>query len=110
MARVQITTNAGIVRILAKLRPGALIGEVAYYGGVARSADLVATQPSRLLIIDRSALQALEKTDPTFALGLSTLAAEYMARRMARTTRLLASVMPPRIVTVKLVSRTWPLE
>ena len=92
--RVQITTDAGNTRIIAKLRPGALIGEVAFYGGIVRSADLVAAQPSQLLTISRSALHDIEQTDPAFVLGLSNLAAEYLARRMSRTTRLLGSVLP----------------
>lgn len=91
--RVQITTDAGRVHVLAKLRPGALIGEVAYYGGLPRSADLVATEPSRLLTVRRAALQAMEQTDPAFVVGFSTLAAEYLARRMMRTTRLLGVVL-----------------
>lgn len=91
--RVQMTTDAGRVRVLAKLRPGALIGEVAFYGGIPRSADLVATEPSRLLTVSRAALQAIEQTDPAFVLGFSTLAAEYLARRMMRTTRLLGVML-----------------
>lgn len=91
--RVQITTGSGRATILAQLSAGALIGEVAFYGATPRSADLVATEPSRLVRISREALAGIEVTDPGFAVTLSTLASESLARRMSRTNRLLGAIL-----------------
>lgn len=91
--RVQITTGSGRATILAQLSERALIGEVAFYGATPRSADLVATQTSRLIRISREALAGIERGNPSFAISLSTLASASLARRMARTNRLLGAVL-----------------
>lgn len=91
--RVQIATRAGGDRVLAQLCPGALIGEVAFYGDKARSADLCAHEDARLMVVERHALDALGQTHPALAASFARIAANFLARRMARTTTLLGVVL-----------------
>jgi SulP family sulfate permease len=92
-AQVQIATSGAAEKIVAQLRPGALIGEVAYYGDTARSADLCATEDARLLVVERHALDAIGKTHPALGASFARIAASFLARRMARTTNLLGVVL-----------------
>lgn len=79
----------GAMAVVAKVRPKAIIGEMAYYSGNARSADIVASVPSIVLRIDMERIDALERSNPTAALAFHKAIAGGMARRLTRTTRLL---------------------
>lgn len=71
---------------LSSVRPGAVIGEMAYFTGAPRSADLAAAAPARLLRIDPAALDA---ADPALARRFERQAAAGLARRLDRMTGLL---------------------
>ncbi|WP_223426951.1 SulP family inorganic anion transporter [Tateyamaria pelophila] len=68
-------------RIAAKFRAGALIGEVAYFAGVPRTAWVVAEIPSEVVRID---LDQLERFPSANAMEFQKAAAEAMARRIMR--------------------------
>lgn len=86
---VSVTNNHGVPVTVAKVRPKAIIGEMAYYSGDARSADIIASTPSVVLRIDMGRIEALEKTNPEAALAFHKAIAHGMARRLSRTTKLL---------------------
>ena len=75
--------------VVAQIRPGSVIGEMAYYSGRSRSADIVADAPSELLRVDMGRMAELEAANPRVAAEFHRLIARDMARRLNRTTMLL---------------------
>lgn len=86
---ISVSGRKGKPAIVAKVRPKAVIGEMAYYSGNPRSADIVASVPSVVLRIDMTRIGKLEQTNPAVALAFHKAIAGSMARRLNRTTRLL---------------------
>ena len=86
---VSVTKETGNVGIVAQIRPGSVIGEMAYYTGRARSADIIADGTAELLRIDMKRLAEMEKAHPGVASKFHKLIARHMARRLSRTTMLL---------------------
>jgi SulP family sulfate permease len=86
---VSVTTRDGKTITVAKVRAGSVIGEMAYYSGNARSADIVARTPSVILRISMNRMRELEATRPAAALAFHKEIAGNMARRLDRTTKLL---------------------
>ncbi len=87
--KVAAPCGDGQTAIVAKIRPGFVVGEMAYYSGRGRSADIIADKPSELLRIDMDRMEALEKDKPEFASLFHKLIARDLARRLNRTTTLL---------------------
>ncbi|SMX50657.1 putative sulfate transporter/MT1781 [Maliponia aquimaris] len=75
--------------VVARVRPRAVIGEMAYYSGNPRSADIIATEPSVVLRLDMGRIGVLERENPAAVSGFHKAIAGSMARRLNRTTRLL---------------------
>jgi SulP family sulfate permease len=76
-------------RVVARFLPGALIGEMAYYGGDRRSASVRADQQVRAFRIEASFLGPGSPLPPTIVSTVHRLAAGTLSQRLARTTRLL---------------------
>ncbi len=83
-----VKTGDGI-RTVARFLPGALIGEMAYYGGDRRSASVRADTPVRVLKIDAKHLGPDSPLPAALVSSIHRLAAGTMSKRLARTTRLL---------------------
>jgi CRP-like cAMP-binding protein len=64
---VLVPTNGGAERVRA-LEPGDLFGEVGFFDGLPRSADVVALEPSEALVLTQAAFQRLRLTHPRLAL------------------------------------------
>ena len=64
---------------LRGMEPGTVVGEIAFYLGVPRSASVVATQPGRAYRLTRAALEQIERERPRIA----TLFHQHMARLIA---------------------------
>ncbi|MEM7472298.1 MAG: SulP family inorganic anion transporter [Pseudomonadota bacterium] len=79
----------GSDQVIAYIRPGAFVGEMAYYSGRERSAAIIADDASKLLRIDSTKLSQLEHEHPQIAAQFHRLVAKDMARRLTRTTNLL---------------------
>lgn len=86
---VSVSHDNGKTGIVAQIRPGSVIGEMAYYTGRQRTADIIADGPVQLLRIDMKCLAELEQKHPLVAAGFHKLIARHMARRLSRTTMLL---------------------
>jgi sulfate permease, SulP family len=87
--RVEYVHPHGAVTPVARMLPGALIGEIGLYAGVPRTARVIAVQDCRLLRISTSALAQLTHDEPGLVADIHRLAASYLARRLIRTESLL---------------------
>jgi SulP family sulfate permease len=77
-------------RIVSRFLPGAIVGEIAYYAGVGRTATLTAEIASTVMRIDTSALTLMERNDPAAAAHFHRNLASVLAQRLLTTTRLLS--------------------
>src|SRR5437762_13935155 len=64
---VLTSTEEGAQRVRV-LEPGDLFGEVGFFDGLPRSADVVALEPSEALVLTQPAFQRLRLTHPRLAL------------------------------------------
>jgi SulP family sulfate permease len=76
-------------RVVARFLPGALIGEMAYYGGDLRSASVRAEGEVHALRIEARLLDPGGPLSPAIVSTVHRLAAGTLSQRLARTTRLL---------------------
>ena len=82
---VEVTTPEGSRIRLRTLRPGVVVGEIALYTGVARTADVVAEAPSVVLRIGRESIERLEAEEPELAAALHRWLATQLAERLTDT-------------------------
>jgi SulP family sulfate permease len=82
---VETVTAEGSRIRLRTLRPGVVVGEIALYSGVARTADVVAETPSVVLRISREAIERLETEEPELAATLHRWLATTLAERLSDT-------------------------
>jgi sulfate permease, SulP family len=79
---VETVTPEGTRLRLRTLRPGVVVGEIAHYTGIARTADVVAVAPSVVLRIDRESIERLEAEEPELAAALHRWLATTLAERL----------------------------
>ena len=77
---------------LAKVRHGALLGEIAFYLGEPRSATIVATRPSSVRVMHRSALQRMRGEKPELATQFDHMVIRSVARSLKRTTQMVTTL------------------
>jgi SulP family sulfate permease len=80
-----VTPHGRRVR-LRILRPGAVVGELAFYTGAPRTADVVAETPCVLLRCSREQIERIEAEDPEAAIALHRWFATTIAGRLSETT------------------------
>lgn len=76
-------------RVVAKFLPGALLGEMAFYGASLRSADVVAVGEVRALRIDAKQIGADSDLPPDLVSSIHRLTARILSQRLERSNRLL---------------------
>jgi SulP family sulfate permease len=81
--RVELLTAEGKGMRLRTLRPGVMVGEIAFYTGSVRTADVVADVPSVVLRLTSASIERIEAEDPALAAVLHRWFAETMAERLA---------------------------
>ena len=91
--RCETVTSEGRRVRVRSLRPGVVVGEVAYYTGAVRTADVVAEAPSVVLRCTREQIAALETTDPATAAALHRWLAGTLAGRLQDTMRTFDALM-----------------
>ncbi|CAM2147647.1 Sulfate transporter membrane protein [Pararobbsia alpina] len=74
--------NGQSIRLRA-FGPGTIVGEMALYTERGRSADVMADRPSRVLVLTREALVALENDEPLTAQQFHRFVVKVMASRLA---------------------------
>jgi SulP family sulfate permease len=72
---------------LRSMRPGVVVGEVAWYTGIPRTADVVAEAPSVVLRLSRASIKRMEGEDPELAAALHRWLATTLADRLSDTMR-----------------------
>lgn len=87
--RVVARGNDHQAQVIAFIRPGTFVGEMAHYTGKTRSADIIADAPSVLLRVNSETLVQLEASHPRLAAEFHRRVAHDLARRLSRTTALL---------------------
>jgi SulP family sulfate permease len=84
---VEATTPDGTRMRLSSISSGVMVGEIAFYLGGPRIADVVAEVPSVLLRLSRAAVERLEREEPESAAALHRGLAEILAERASDSTR-----------------------
>jgi SulP family sulfate permease len=82
---VETLTPAGTTVRLRTLRPGAVVGEMALYTGVPRTADVVAEAPSVVLRFSAASIERMETSEPEVAAALHRWLATTLADRLRET-------------------------
>ena len=84
---VETVTPEGTRMRLRTLRPGVVVGEMAMYTGVPRSADVVAETPSVVLRLSRDSIERVEAADPALAAALHRWLATTLSERLGESLR-----------------------
>ncbi len=84
---VEMVTPEGTRMRLRAMRPGVVVGEIAMYTGVPRTADVVAETPSVVLRLSRASIEQLEAEEPELAAALHRWLARTLAERLSDTLR-----------------------
>jgi sulfate permease, SulP family len=82
---VELATPEGKRMRVRTVRPGVMVGEVAMYTGVPRTADVVAETPSVVLRLSRASIERIEAEDPELAAALHRWLATTLAERLRDT-------------------------
>ncbi len=90
--QVELPNEAGTSAVVAQIRPGSVVGEMAYYTGSGRSANIVASTPATLLRLDMAQMGSLEQELPAVAAAFHKLIARHTAMRLQRTTNFLRNL------------------
>jgi sulfate permease, SulP family len=77
---------------LAKLRPGAMTGELAFYTGAARSASIHAAEVSSVHVLHREALTRMRAEHPGLATKLDHMVIRSIAASLTRTNQMIATL------------------
>jgi sulfate permease, SulP family len=80
--RVELVTPEGTRMRLRTVRPGVVVGEIAMYTGVPRTADVVAETPCVVLRLSRASIERLEADEPELAAALHRWLARTLAERL----------------------------
>jgi sulfate permease, SulP family len=84
---VETVTPEGTRMRLRTLRPGVVVGEMAMYTGVPRSADVVAETPSVVLRLSSESIERVEAADPALAAALHRWLATTLSERLGESLR-----------------------
>ena len=83
----------GATMRLSTIRPGVVVGEIALYTGVARTADVVAETPSVVLRLSRAAIERMEAEDPETAAALHRWLATMLSERLTDSQRAFSALL-----------------
>jgi SulP family sulfate permease len=85
--KVEMVTAEGTQMRLRTVRPGVVVGEVAWYTGAPRAADVVAETPSVVLRLEGDSISRIETSDPELAAALHRWLAKTIAERLGDTVK-----------------------
>jgi sulfate permease, SulP family len=85
--QVEMVTPEGTRMRLRTVLPGVVVGEIALYTGVPRTADVVAETPSVVLRLSRASIERMEATEPELAAALHRWLATTVSERLTDTLR-----------------------
>ena len=87
-----VTPDGARVRLRA-VRPGVVVGEIAMYTGVPRTADVVAETASVVLRLSRASIARMETDEPALAAALHRWLATTLSERLTETQRALVALV-----------------
>jgi sulfate permease, SulP family len=87
-----VTPDGARVRLRA-VRPGVVVGEIAMYTGVPRTADVVAETPSVVLRLSRDSIARMETAEPALAAALHRWLATTLSERLTETQRAVVALV-----------------
>jgi SulP family sulfate permease len=90
---VEMSTSDGTRVRLSTIRPGVMVGEMALYTGVDRTADVIAEVPSVVLSLDRASITRLEAEEPETAASLHRWLATTLAIRLTDSLRAYSTLL-----------------
>jgi SulP family sulfate permease len=90
---VLVTFASGAVMRVRTMGPGTMVGELGFYLGMARSATVVADEPSIVYRLTRELLSEMGKTEPGLAGHFHEFMARRLSARLADKDRLLAAAI-----------------
>ena len=85
--QVEMVTPEGTRMRLRTVLPGVVVGEIAMYTGVPRTADVVAETPSVVLRLSRASIERMEAAEPELAAALHRWLARTLSERLSDTLR-----------------------
>jgi SulP family sulfate permease len=85
--QVEMVTAEGTRMRLRTVLPGVVVGEIALYTGVPRTADVVAETPSVVLRLTRASIERMERSEPELAAALHRWLATTVSERLTDTLR-----------------------
>ncbi len=85
--RIEFVTPEGRRMRLSTVRPGVMVGEIALYTGVPRTADVVAETPCVVLRLSRASIERMEAQEPELAAALHRWLASTLAERLSHSLR-----------------------
>ena len=84
---VEVVAPEGTRMRLGTIRPGVVVGEVAVYTGVPRTADVVAETPSVVLRLSRASMERMENSEPELAARVHRWLATTLSERLSDSLR-----------------------
>jgi sulfate permease, SulP family len=90
---VDLVTPEGTRMRLRAVRPGVVVGEIAMYTGVPRTADVVAETPSVVLRLSRASIKRIETVEPALAAALHRWLATTLSERLTDTQRAVGALL-----------------
>jgi sulfate permease, SulP family len=91
--RVESLTPEGTPMRLRTVSPGVVVGEIALYTDVPRTADVVAETPSVVLRLSRASIERLEAEEPETAAALHRWLATMLAERLTDSQRAFSALL-----------------
>ncbi len=91
--KVELPMPDGTTMRLSTVRAGVVVGEVALYTGVPRTADVVAETPSVVLRLSRASIERMEADDPEAAAALHRWLATMLSERLTDSNRAFSALL-----------------
>ena len=91
--KVELPMPDGTTMRLSTVRPGVVVGEMALYTGVPRTADVVAETPSVVLRLSRASIERMEAEDPETAAALHRWLATMLSERLTDSHRAFSALL-----------------
>lgn len=85
-------TDTATPRRLAKISAGAMVGEMAFYTGQARTASIIAAVDSRVYTLDNAALKRMRLLAPDMAMRFDDVVIAKLSHALHRANRLAATL------------------
>ncbi|MGZ8652769.1 MAG: Crp/Fnr family transcriptional regulator, partial [Actinomycetota bacterium] len=87
-----VTPEEARIRLRA-VRPGVVVGEIAMYTGVRRTAAVVAETPSVVLRLSRASIERMETAEPALAAALHRWLATTLSERLTEIQRAVGALI-----------------